>query len=198
MEQQQMYAAIFGLLHRALLKPPAQSWLHHSTTQLAFQTWPTSSKEEPLKKITDSLEQDSIQALTRDYHQLFIGPGVMKAPPNGSIYTDRDNLLFGKSTMAFDDFCKHHGIVLELEEGAASDHIGLLLGLLAHLLQNRQDLVEPFLIEHLLPWSGRLFELTVNEAQTGFYQGIGQLCSESLNELSHLFEISPKIVKLYY
>lgn len=179
-----LYAAAFNLLHSPFLAPPQQAWLDDSTTVSAFQAWPFSNSSSSAQALAQLLHQEPAESISRDYYRLFIGPGPMKSPPYGSAYTDRENLLFGVSSMEFDAFCKQHGIVIQTQEGAPSDHIGLILGLLAHLLECRQDLVVPLMEDHLLPWSRRMLELVSDCALTGFYRHLAVMSQNTIQQLS--------------
>lgn len=194
----QLYAVVFGLLHRPFLAPPEQAWLNDGDIVSAFQRWPFSDSADAAKTLANALESESLEIIHRDYYQLFVGPGPMKAPANGSVYTDRDNLLFGQTCIEFTQFCQNHDIELQHQEGEASDHIGLILGLLAHLLQHRQDLNNEILNMHLLPWSGRVFELMSKEASTEFYRQLAVICANTLDGLSIAAAAKPVERKLYY
>lgn len=198
-EDYQLYGLTMGLLHRPLVNFPDDGWLEEVRVNTPFLHWPFAQPDNVLlRKLTDAIEIESQQSLKRDYYRLFIGPGAMAAPPFGSVYTDKDNLLFGETSIAFLNFCKSHDIELHTEDGEANDHIGLMLGLLSHLLQHRPDLVCTYLGEHLLPWSARLFELVRKEAVTEFYRNLAELCQITLNQLAHSLAIKPIHRQLYY
>lgn len=48
--------------------------------------------------------------LTWEYRRLFVGPGVKLAPPWGSVYTDRDRVVFGASTLELRAWMREHGV----------------------------------------------------------------------------------------
>lgn len=194
----QLYAVVFGLLHRPFLAPPKQDWLSDGDIASAFQRWPFADSADAATALANALESESQETIERDYYQLFIGPRAMKAPLNGSVYTDRDNLLFGQTCTEFSQFCQLHGIELDHQEGEASDNMGLMLGLLAHLLQHRQDLVNELLSIHLLPWAGRVFELMAQHASTEFYRQLALICANTLVELSTSVAAKAVERKLYF
>ena len=48
--------------------------------------------------------------LTWEYRRLFVGPGVKPAPPWGSVYTDRDRVVFGASTLELRAWMRERGV----------------------------------------------------------------------------------------
>ncbi|MGI5733882.1 TorD/DmsD family molecular chaperone [Escherichia coli] len=105
----------------------------------------------------------SLERLQADHLALFVGIGMPKAVPWGSVYLTEENLLLQRSTHALTAFLKSHRIILCTDEQQISDHIGLCLSVLALLLKQWGDYPEEttertireFLRDHLLPWSGR-------------------------------------------
>ncbi|MEE8715510.1 MAG: molecular chaperone TorD family protein [Coriobacteriales bacterium] len=91
--------------------------------------------------------------LLESYRRLMEGPGRLQAPPWGSVYTDRDGVTFGLSTLALHAWMRAHGIAMDVGERVPEDHIGLMLGQASMLCQKRPELLDQFLGEHLLTWS---------------------------------------------
>ncbi len=48
--------------------------------------------------------------LTWEFRRLFVGPGVKPAPPWGSVYTDRDRVVFGASTLELRAWMRERGV----------------------------------------------------------------------------------------
>ena len=92
-------------------------------------------------------------ALPRAYSRLVKGPGRLVAPPWGSVYTDRDGVIFGKSTLALRSWMRRNGISMTLDEKVPEDHIGLMLQQALLLAGEKPDLLDEFLRDHLLTWS---------------------------------------------
>ncbi|AZW02489.1 hypothetical protein ENE68_23995 (plasmid) [Escherichia coli] len=80
--------------------------------------------------------QDALERLQADHLALFVGIGMPKAVPWGSVYLTEENLLLQRSTHALTAFLKSHRIILCTDEQQISDHIGLCLSVLALLLNN--------------------------------------------------------------
>lgn len=49
-------------------------------------------------------------ALVWEYRRLFVGPAAKAAPPWGSVYTDRECVIFGRSTLALREWLRHVGV----------------------------------------------------------------------------------------
>lgn len=124
---------------------------------------------------------DSDETLTEAYQRLFIGPYALPAPPWGSVWLDRENVLFGDSTLALRQWMREQGIVFETAQNEPEDHIGTLLMLSAWLLENdRQAEWEQLLAWHLLPWSARFLEVFIADASHPFYRALGELTQRTL------------------
>lgn len=151
----------------------------------AAKEWPFVSKESAhaaLEKMHAGLEAGlDAEELIWEYRRLFVGPAAKPAPPWGSVYTDKDMVVFGSSTMELRDWMRKSGIVVAKgESDEPEDHIGLMLELLAWLSEERPELVGAFLSEHLLTWSSHFLEQLEAAAQHPFYEGLAALTRASL------------------
>ena len=111
--------------------------------------------------------------LLKTYRQLFIGPGHLIAPPWGSVYTDRDCVVFGDSTLELRGWMRAHGIVMDTGEREPEDHLGLLLQQMAFLAQSRPELLDELLSKHMLTWSHHYLEELAKAARCGGIAGPG-------------------------
>ena len=123
---------------------------------------------------------DTAENLAHEYHRLFVGPAHKAAPPWGSVYTDRECVMFGESTLELRRWMREHGLVAPEGTRTPEDHIGLLLGLMAQLAQTMPAELDGFMAQHLLTWSHHFLTLMTQEAQHPFYQGLAQLTDASL------------------
>ncbi|HCH7899821.1 TPA: Tat proofreading chaperone DmsD [Klebsiella oxytoca] len=115
------------------------------------------------------------------WQRLFIGPWALPAPPWGSVWLDKESVLFGDSTLALREWMRATGIALSEQRSEPEDHFGTLLLLAAWLCESAQDeAFNQLLAWHLLPWSGRFLSVFVAEANQPFYQALGQLAQETL------------------
>ncbi|WP_213378083.1 Tat proofreading chaperone DmsD, partial [Klebsiella aerogenes] len=119
--------------------------------------------------VSDSLAMEfaasSDEALPQAWQRLFIGPWALPAPPWGSVWLDKESVLFGDSTLALREWMRTSGIALDLERNEPEDHFGTLLLLAAWLCETNQDeLFAQLLAWHLLPWSGRFLSVFMENA----------------------------------
>lgn len=124
---------------------------------------------------------ESEETLEQAWQRLFIGPWALPAPPWGSVWLDRESVLFGDSTLALRQWMREN----EIDVGAASnepeDHIGLLLLMAAWLAENgRADALEQLLAWHLLPWASRFVQVFCENAGHPFYTALGELTRQTL------------------
>ncbi len=159
--------------------------------------WPVSISESTVGLIRQGLDSTWRQQLAMAYQQLFIGPDALPAPPWGSVYLDRESVLFGESTLALRQWLHQQGIAALSPPTEPEDHIGLLLMLAAWLAENNTEALAVLLEQHLLPWAGRY--LTLLEAGAGhpFYQGVAQLAQATLADWRQRCRAEPCSSRLY-
>ena len=118
--------------------------------------------------------------LVWEYRRLFVGPGHLPAPPWGSVYTDRECVVFGEATLALQAWMRRVGVARTADERTPEDHIGLMLALLSYLAEERPDLVDEYLRDHLLTWALHYLEALEAAADHPFYQGLAALTRSTL------------------
>ena len=116
-----------------------------------------------------------------EYRRLFIGPGAKPAPPWGSVYTDRECVVFGATTLELRTWMREHGVARTADEKTPEDHIGLMLALMAWLAQNQPADLGEFLSLHLLTWAGHFLGELADAAEHPFYKGLACLTKASLD-----------------
>ena len=116
-----------------------------------------------------------------EYRRLFIGPGAKPAPPWGSVYTDRECVVFGGTTLELRAWMREHGVARTADEKTPEDHIGLMLALMAWLAQNQPADLSEFLSLHLLTWAGHFLDELADAAEHPFYKGLACLTKASLD-----------------
>lgn len=135
--------------------------------------------------------------LVREYRRLFVGPAALPAPPWGSVYTDRECVVFGASTLALRAWMRERGIAATDGAKEPEDHIGRLLLMMAWIARERPDLTGEFLCDHVLTWSSHMLEQL--EAASGhvFYRGLAALAASSLEGIGAAMGLKPEHPRFY-
>lgn len=118
--------------------------------------------------------------LVWEYRRLFVGPAPKPAPPWGSVYTDRECVVFGESTLALRAWMRAQGIARLVDDKTPEDHIGLMLVLMAWIARNQPADLDDYLRMHLLPWSSHFLDELAEAAKQPFYEGLARLAKASL------------------
>jgi len=214
-------AAACGLLGKALYVYPERAWLQSLIDEEVFALAPFAETQPEtnaglallqgwaaaqLAGKEGVLTQAAFDELRADYMHLYIGAGVVKAPPWESVYFSEDRLIFQEETLQVRRWYQHYGLQAPRLNREPDDHLGLELAFLAHLAQagvaalERGDAAAAgdllaaqtgFLAEHPLRWAARWNELVQRHAVTDFYRGIARLTMGVLAELAALFDLKP-------
>ena len=118
--------------------------------------------------------------LVWEYRRLFVGPAPQPAPPWGSVYTARECVVFGESTLALRAWMRAQGIARLVDDKTPEDHIGLMLVLMAWIARNQPADLDDYLRLHLLPWSSHFLDELAEAAKQPFYEGLARLAKASL------------------
>ena len=141
------------------------------------QQWPFPVAAPLASGFTASAEEPLPEA----WQRLFIGPWALPAPPWGSVWLDKESVLFGDSTLALREWMRANGVGLSEQRAEPEDHFGTLLLLAAWLCESGEDeAFNQLLAWHILPWSGRFLSVFIAGAGNPFYQALGQLAQETL------------------
>ena len=127
--------------------------------------------------LAEGIEDDG---LVWEYRRLFVGPAPKPAPPWGSVYTDRECVVFGASTLALRAWMRGRGIARLVGDRTPEDHIGLMLALMAWIARNQPEDLDEFLQAHLLTWSSHFLDQLIEAAAHPFYKGLARLTKASL------------------
>ncbi|WP_435948083.1 Tat proofreading chaperone DmsD [Dryocola sp. BD586] len=139
------------------------------------------------------------EPLSEAYQRLFVGPHALPAAPWGSVYLDKENVLFGDSMLELRRWMRENGIAHQPEQNEPDDHIGILLMLAAWLAeQGQRQRLDELLAWHLLPWAGRFLELFTQNAGHPFYQGLGELTRLTLADWREGMLIPVAGKEIYY
>lgn len=165
--------------------------------------WPFAGEAEAkrcLALLSDGAKQreaDGGEALKWEYRRLFVGPQSLPVPPWGSVYTDRDRVVFGESTLALRAWMRAHGVQRTGDEKTPEDHIGLVFGMAGWLAEAKPELVGEFLQLHVLPWSGHLLEQLERAAEHPFYEGLAGIANASLEGMKVAFALDVATPRFY-
>lgn len=152
--------------------------------QEAAREWPFADKEDAangLRAMVEGLAAGTdADGLVAEYRRLFIGPAPKPAPPWGSVYTDRECVVFGESTLELRRWMREHGVARTADERTPEDHIGLMLALMAHIARTQPEALDDYLQTQLLPWSSHFLQELEEAAGHPFYRGLALLTRASL------------------
>lgn len=133
-----------------------------------------------------------------EYRRLFVGPQKKAAAPWGSVYLDKDQVIFGSSTMRLHDWMRHNGIAVQKHgSDEPEDHIGTMLAMMAYLAVYKPNLVHEFLQLHLLTWAGHFLDLMYKASTHSFYKGLALLTQESLRGIQNELQIEVTCPRFY-
>lgn len=135
--------------------------------------------------------------LVWEYRRQFVGPGHFPAPPWGSVYTDRECVIFGESTLALRAWMRSRGIQRTTDERTPEDHIGLMLAMLAFLAGQRPDLVDEYATEHLLPWAPHYLDVLEESTTHDFYRGLARLTRATLAGMHEARGLTVTVPRFY-
>ncbi len=170
--------------------------LARSNATALCEEWPFVTPDKALDPITamvggarrfeDELAADNeslaaTSSLADEYRRLFVGPAKKAAAPWGSVYTDRDQVVFGLSTLELREWLRENGI--EIRRGKSEepeDHIGTMLELMAWLADNRPELLGDYLQHHLLTWAPHFLGVMQDATTNEFFDGLATLTRMTL------------------
>ncbi|MCZ0778023.1 Tat proofreading chaperone DmsD, partial [Klebsiella pneumoniae] len=72
--------------------------------------------------LTSGFAASAEETLPEAWQRLFIGPWALPAPPWGSVWLDKESVLFGDSTLALRQWMRENGIALEADGNEPEDH----------------------------------------------------------------------------
>lgn len=148
----------------------------------ASEEWPFiegACAEDALAQMQEGLRAQSDDLLW-EYRRLFVGPARKIAPPWGSVYTDRECVVFGEATLELRQWMRTNGIARPGDGTEPEDHIGLMFLLMSWIARNRDELLQEYLEKHFLTWAPHFLEIVERETTSPFYEGLARLARLSL------------------
>ncbi|WP_353614149.1 Tat proofreading chaperone DmsD [Mangrovibacter phragmitis] len=175
--------ALGALFYFSPQAPQTHSLVDAFTSGSWLQDWPWA--DDRLNSIAQRmrLAAPHLRKLDETWQRLFIGPDALPAPPWGSVWLDKENVLFGDSLLALRSWMQQLGIQHETNQNEPEDHIGTLLMLAAWLAENGQEqATNELLAWHILPWAPRFLNVLGESEPGDFYSALSQLTQVTLHQ----------------
>ncbi|MFV0448194.1 MAG: molecular chaperone [Vibrio sp.] len=148
--------------------------------------------------LVSRLPELQLDELEYQFSVLFEGQGEMPCPPWGSVYLDKDNIVFGESTAHYRAFLRQNGLEIHSAMKEPEDQFGLMLLALSQLLEKGDAGAGMVLItEHLMPWGARYLELLASNEVSQYYAILAQITQELFASLQSEFEYQVAAKTLY-
>lgn len=205
---------ICGVLGKALYEYPDPAWLHSLAVEGVFSEMPLETTtpevlqgfavlQDWAAEVVQDTSGETYEALRDDYTRLFVGPGVLLAPPWGSVYFTRDRLIFQEQTLEVRNWYQRFGLAAEKLHQEPDDHIGLELIFLAHLAQLGLAALDAgddaqfmrimaaqwrFLQEQPLRWANQWCTDVIEFSRGKFYRGVALVLKGTLIDFRTMFE----------
>lgn len=168
--------------------------------QEAAEEWPlvlAETAQPSLERMRTALESETEEDLTWEYRRLFVGPARKAAPPWGSVYLDKDQVIFGISTLDLRRWMRENGIANTAGDNDPEDHIGRMMLLMSWLSENDPAALPSFLQDHLLTWAPRFLCVVEQETDSEFFSALASLSAASLEGVRESLGITAAPAKLY-
>lgn len=169
-------------------------------SSLKTHDWPTQwpLEAEKLTPLVTLFQREDDETLAQAWQRLFVGPYALPSPPWGSVWLDRENVLFGESTLALRRWMRDNGIHFVMQQNEPEDHFGSLLLMAAWLAeQGHHTQCAELLAWHLFPWSTRFLDVFIEQAGHPFYQAAARLARLTLAQWQAELLIPVPVKKLY-
>lgn len=168
----------------------------------AAKEWPFVDYELALAALKTMQQEETFAKKANDdlvweYRRLFVGPAAKLAPPWGSVYMDKEGVVFGESTLALRQWMRENGIERIGGNETPEDHIGIMLLLMAWVALYKPQLLDDYLSQHLLTWSSHFLTQLEGAAKHPFYKGMAQLTKASLEGIQQALKLEVKEPKFY-
>lgn len=144
-----------------------------------------------LSNIISLFKNENADALQLEHDYLFSGVGDMKAPPWGSVYLDKESVVFGESLVEYRQFLQQCHLSFDKNSNEPEDHIGLMLMTLGLLFEDEKYIQAIDLLEnHLMTWFGFYIKRLMSATQSPAYTELAKSTQEILSTLADKHQIS--------
>ena len=139
------------------------------------------------------------ESLIWQFSVLFEGQGDMPAPPWGSVWLERDNLLMGDTTAEYRAFLQSQGMAFDARQSEPEDQFGLMLLASCALLEaGKHAAVNQLFEAHLLPWGYRYLERLQDCPVSPFYARLAAVTAHYLQDMEQQRALQPVAKRLYF
>ncbi|OEF25739.1 molecular chaperone TorD family protein [Vibrio rumoiensis] len=154
-------------------------------------------------KTLAQFKQSDIESLSMVHDEFFAGISDMPVPPWGSVYLDRECVLFGESTTQYKQYLTELGFEFNTHNNDPLDHIGLMLMVLGEVLemqleQDTKNELHRLLGFHLLPWSTHYLAQLTPRIPSGAYSSLIGLTQSLLSQLQNELNVQVEVRKVYF
>lgn len=138
------------------------------------------------------------ESLSHEFQRLFNGIGPMPAPPWGSVYLDKDRVIFGHSTVDYRQFLHSQDMDMDTGTREPEDQFGLMLMAYSYLLEvNKVKAAIELLEKHLLPWAPDYLQLLSNSTDIKYFKALAVETKQWLAVLVEENQLQVEQKKLY-
>lgn len=138
-------------------------------------------------------------AFAWQFSVLFEGQGEMVAPPWGSVYLERDNLLMGETTAGYRTFLHAQGIAFSGPQKEPEDQFGLMLLACSALIEQENHAAARTLLERwLLPWAPQYLSLLQRNEFSPFYAQLAEVTALFLADLQQQLGLQPEQKRMFF
>ncbi len=185
----QAASVFFRLLGELVYCEPNSQDMGMLQNQRLFEELPYAACDERViqgqKLMNDWLGRASADELTRaaksDWLRMMMGIDDVIAPPWGSVYLDKENLLFTEHTLFVRRYYEHYGFELKKKHHEPDDHLGLELEFVSRLLEeNKMVAAREFVETYMHPWVDAWMQKVQAHAQTDYYRSLACLVAGGL------------------
>jgi TorA maturation chaperone TorD len=174
-EEELFRAQLYALSAQLLRAPPEP----HVLAALAGLEGDESDLGQALSALSRAAAAADAAAVSREYHDLFIGLGRGELVPYGSYY--RTGFLNEKPLAELRDALRRLGVARAAEVKEPEDHIAALCEVMGGLVTGAYGAPQPLGVQrqlfeaHLAPWAGRFFTDLERANSARLYASIGRV-----------------------
>ena len=196
MQQSDYFSSIFRILGSLAYTKPCE--YKNNKVDLIFTLETTDIPE--LDDVLNQFKTANKDELDVVYDELFAGIGDMAVPPWGSVYLDKENVVFGNSTLHYRQFLTQLDIEFTAPNNDPEDHIGLMLMMVSMLLErdDAQTALKTLLSEHILPWAYCYLNHFNKVVDSKPYLALMFFIKQELESLQHALAVKAVEKQIYF